>query len=306
MNKNSLRRLAVGSAACATMYGIIALYLSATQVEKVFLPRADMPSVPSRMGMRYENLVISPSRNGVAASYQLHAFWVPADNADAPIVLYLHGQDATRGKNLEQVESFHECGYSVLILDYRGYAESFGQELPSESKVYEDASDALHYLKTKYPSHPLFIYGHSLGGAVAIDLATKIAENDAAGLIVESTFTSMLEMSTLQYGGFLRLFPVDFLLTERFDSLSKINLVKCPIHCIHGKADSKVPFEMSIKLCAKAGETATLHLVDGAAHEDCCLIDKVEYRKRIDEFVSKCLHKVGETAAQRSSNNGDL
>ncbi len=282
------RRLLAGIGSFVVVYVSIALYFIAEQVALIFLPSADIPSNPARMGMQYEDLIIKPARNGVKANYQLHAFWVPSESADAPILLYLHGQEATRGKNLEHIETFHECGYNVLAIDYRGYAESFGTESPSESKVYEDASDALTYLKDKYPSNPIVIYGHSLGGAIAIELATRSEASDAVGLIVESTFTSISNMSALQYGGLLRLFPVDLLLTERFDSLSKIEFVKCPIHFIHGKADTKVPYRMSEELCEKAKGIATIHLVEGAGHEDCCLIDRIEYRRQVTEFVSAC------------------
>lgn len=279
------RRLLKGIGGLLFAYVSIAFYFHLTQVEKIFRPRKDFPSKPDRMGLDYKEVDIPLSPE---TGKHLDAFWVPAKTAEAPIMLYLHGQDATRGKNLEHTESLHECGYHVLILDYRGYGESFDTETPSELKVYEDAVAALKYLLDQYPSNPVFIYGHSLGGAVAIELATRDEAEDAAGLIVESTFTSISEMSALQYGGLLQLLPVDLLLTERFDSVDKIESIKCPIHLIHGKEDSKVPFQMSRELSKKA-PSATLHLIDGAGHEDCCLIDKVEYRKRIKEFVSNCL-----------------
>ena len=128
------RRLIRGISVLAIVYISIGAYFRTTQVEKIFLPRADMPSNPNRMGMPHENVRVPLFRDGVDTGEPLHAFWVPADNADAPVILYLHGQDATRGKNLEHTESFHECGYHVLVIDYRGYAESFGIESPSESK----------------------------------------------------------------------------------------------------------------------------------------------------------------------------
>ena len=100
----------------------------------------------------------------------LYAFWVPVENPEAPVFLYLHGQDATRGKNLEHTERFHQYGWNVLVVDYRGFGESYGKEQPSEAKVYEDALAALKYLKIDrgFASKKIFIYGHSLGGAVAI------------------------------------------------------------------------------------------------------------------------------------------
>jgi len=285
------RRLIICIGVFAIFYISICAYFWATQVEKILAPRSDMPSDPKRMGMTCEDVRVPLSRDGAEISEQLYAFWVPAENPDAPVFLYLHGQDATRGKNLEHTESFHQCGYHVLVVDYRGYAESYENEKPSEAKVYEDALAALNYLKDKVPSNKIFIYGHSLGGAVAIELATRNEAEGTAGLIVESTFTSIMDMSSLKYNGLLRLLPLDLLLTERFDSLSKIESIKRPVLFIHGKEDSKVPYEMSQALCDKAGELATLHLVDGADHEDCCLIGKVEYRKHVSDFVSNCLSR---------------
>ena len=218
------RRLVKCMGVFAIIYISIYAYFGATQVEKILAPRPDKPSDPGRMGMIYEDVRVPLSRPSAGISEPLYAFWVPAENPDAPVFLYLHGQDATRGKNLEHTESFHQCGYHVLVVDYRGYAESYGKESPSESKVYEDALAALKYLKGEFPSNPIFIYGHSLGGAVAIELATRNEAEGTAGLIVESTFTSIMDMSALKYNGLLRLLPVDHLLTERFDSLSKIEL----------------------------------------------------------------------------------
>lgn len=272
----------------ALLYICTCVYFWGMQIPIVLAPLPDLPSHPERMGMNCEDVDIPLPPNG-QQTQELNAYWVPVENPDAPIFLYLHGQDATRGKNLEHTETFHELGYHVLVVDYRGFAESFGKESPSEAKVYEDALASLNYLRKNFPSNKIFIYGHSLGGAVAIELATRTEAEEAAGLIVESSFTSIMDMSSLKYYGLLRLIPVDRLLTERFDSLSKIELIKRPVLLIHGKEDAKVPCRMSQELCDKAGEFATIHLVEGADHEDCCLIGKVEYRKQIREFVSKCL-----------------
>jgi alpha-beta hydrolase superfamily lysophospholipase len=274
----------------AILYISICAYFWATQVEKILAPRPDMPSDPGRMGMIYKDVRVPLSPAGAGISEPLYAFWVPAENPEAPVILYLHGQDATRGKNLEHTETFHQCGYHVLVIDYRGYAESYGEQSPSESKVYEDALAALNYLLNgEFSSNPIFIYGHSLGGAVAIKLATTTEAERTVGLIVESTFTSILDMAALKYNGLLRLLPLDSLLTERFDSLREIESIKRPVLFIHGKEDSKVPYRMSQTLCDKAGKPARIHLVEGADHEDCCLIGKVEYRKQVRDFVSDCL-----------------
>lgn len=180
----------------------------------------------------------------------------------------------------------------MLVIDYRGFGETYDEEQPSEVKVYEDALAALKYLKEDRCIAPnkIFLYGHSLGGAVAIELATKSDSNDTAGLILESTFTSIQEMSARRYYGLLKLFPVSLLLTERFDSLSKINAVKLPILFIHGMEDKKVPFEMTECLHETSGRSNMPCLIPGAGHENCGSIGKVQYRKSLDEFVTACLN----------------
>ncbi len=108
-------------------------------------------------------------------------------------------------------------GFAVLAIDYRGFGRSDG-ELPSEAQAYDDAQAAWQHLRLLEPDpRRRFAYGHSLGGAVAIELATR--NDDVAGLIVESTFTSMADMAEkMGYGNF----PIGLVLTQRFDSLAKV------------------------------------------------------------------------------------
>ena len=292
-SKRARRRVIRILGLLALLYIFICVYFWATQVQKILAPLADIPTNPERMGMSCVpvSIPIRDSKNTEIG--QLNAFWVPVENHEAPVILYLHGQDATRGKNLEHTERFHQWGWNVLVIDYRGFGESYGYRNLSEASVYEDALAALRYLKDvrRFAPHKIFIYGHSLGGAVAIELATQEESSDTAGLIVEGTFTSIQDMSALRYYGLLRLIPVSLLLTEKFDSLSKIKSVQLPILFIHGKEDKKVPFKMSKSLHKAAGGAHTLCLIDGAGHENCGSIGKVKYRRHLDEFMTACLKK---------------
>lgn len=278
--------------------GIIALlyigacvYLRATQVKIILAPLAEMPTDPERMGMDYDRVEIPVRDGGGNVIAKLDGFWVPVASPEAPVILYLHGQDATIGKNLEHTERFHQFGWNVLVIDYRGFGLSFGNEQPSEAKMYEDALAGLKYLKSKFASNKIFIYGHSLGGAVAIELANQPDSSDTAGVIVESTFTSILDMSSLRYGGLLQALPVSLLLTEKFDSLSKIGSLKLPILFIHGDSDAKVPCEMTETLYAASLEPYPKCIIKGAGHENCGSIGKVQYREHIVDFVDACLRK---------------
>ncbi|MCC5635890.1 alpha/beta hydrolase [Nostoc sp. CHAB 5844] len=154
-------------------------------------------------------------------------------------------------------------GFSVLVIDYRGFGKSQGK-FPSESQLYQDSQIAWNYLvKTRRISpEQIVIYGESLGGAIAIDLAIKHPQANA--LIVQSSFTSMAEV--IEHRDFLWLFPINLLLTQKFDSLSKVRSLQIPVLFIHGTADSVVPSYMSQQLYNAAPEPKQILLVPNAEH----------------------------------------
>jgi len=199
------------------------------------------------------------------------------------VVLYLHGNGSNVGANVEHANRFHRLGFSVFPIDYRGYGKSQG-DFPSESRVYEDAEVAWDYLVKQRGIHPnqIYIYGHSLGGAIAIDLAVRHPE--AAGLIVEGSFTSVGAMVDFQKGLFW-MFPTNFLLTQRFDSLSKVDRLQMPVLFIHGTADSVVPAQMSKKLFDAAPEPKQLYMVPDGGHNNVAEIGGAEYLQRLSQFL---------------------
>ena len=199
------------------------------------------------------------------------------------VVLYLHGNGSNVGANVEHANRFHGLGLSVFLIDYRGYGNSQG-DFPSESRVYEDAQQAWDYLVKQRGINPnqIYIYGHSLGGAIAIDLAVRHPE--AAGLIVEGSFTSVRAMVDFQKPLF-NVFPIDFLLGQRFDSLSKVDRLQMPVLFIHGTADSVVPAEMSKKLFDAAPEPKQLYMVPNGGHNNAAQIGGAEYLLTVRQFL---------------------
>lgn len=277
------RRLATGLGVVALLYASACAYMWATQMGQVFEPTADWQTTPARMGMKYDALRI-PVGSG-ADGGELDAWWVPGEQADAPTLVYFHGNYRNIGNNLEHTQRLHNLGYNVLLADYRGYGKSSGGK-PSERKVFEDAETVWQYLIKQRGSQPgkTFIYGHSLGGAIAIDLAVHHPE--AAGLITESTFTSMQAMGEKDYG-FL---PIGYLLNQRFTSLQKVPALKIPVLFIHGTWDKKVPVEMGKQLYAAAPEPRKLVLIEGGEHNNSAAIGWVEYRDAVTAFVRQNTH----------------
>lgn len=275
------RKIAVVAAAFALLYGAACAYMWGTQMEQVFEPTAEWQTNPSRMGMTYQELQI-PVGGGAG---QLDAWWVPSALADAPTVVYFHGNYRNIGNNLDHTARLHQMGYNVLLADYRGYGKSTGGK-PSETKVYEDAEAVWQYLIGQRGAKPsrTFIFGHSLGGAIAIELASHHPE--AAGLITEGTFTSMQAMGEKDYG-FL---PIGLLLTQRFESIRKVPSLKIPVLFIHGTWDKKVPVRMGRQLYDAAPEPKRLVLIDGGEHNNSGAIGWVQYRDEVSSFVAKNAH----------------
>ena len=158
---------------------------------------------------------------------RLHGLWLAqeatGDTGKAPILLYLHGARYNVTGSAPRIRRMHELGFSVLAIDYRGFGKSTN-ELPSEESAYEDARAAWDWLAKKYPDRPRYIFGHSLGGPIAINLAAEV--HDERGTIVEGTFTSIADVVSASDWGWM---PVSLFITQRFDSVRKIGQIGSPL-----------------------------------------------------------------------------
>jgi fermentation-respiration switch protein FrsA (DUF1100 family) len=223
-------------------------------------------------------------------SQNIHAWWWPAAQADAPSILYLHGTRWNLTGQLFRIEQLHAMGFSILAIDYRGFGQSQGA-LPSESTVYEDARIAWARLKILQPdANKRLIYGHSLGGAVAIDLAAELGHDmksdgsgkQARGLIIESTFTSLADVATAVAKTSL---PVRWLLSQKFDSIDKIADIHMPVLIVHGTADPFVPSRFSEELYQAAQEPKNLLLVPGGTHNNSMSLGRDAYSQAIKALL---------------------
>ena len=252
-----------------------------------------------------------------ADAQHIHAWWWPAENANAPVVLYLHGTRWSLTGQVFRLEQLRDFGFSVLAIDYRGFGKSDG-DLPSEKTVYEDAHAAWNWLVTQQPDPARrFIYGHSLGGAVAVDLAASLSENDApspkapaaapqrsiqaGGLIIESTFTTLADMAREVTYSWV---PVGLLLSQKFDSMSKMAKVKMPVLVVHGAADRYVPSRFSQQLYDVATAPKKLLLVEGGSHNNSMRAGADQYRQALDQLFGLGVRSLGAAAAAVHGNGG--
>lgn len=164
------------------------------------------------------------------------------------LVLFLHGNGGDRAHRLGWYQMFHRLEADVLAIDYRGYGDSTGQ--PSEAGLIEDAQSAWRFATNDlgYASDQIVVFGVSLGGGVAVQLASRVSEAGEVpqGLVVVATFSSVTDVAAGRYP-FL---PVRWILSDHFDSAARISQVKCPILQFHGDQDTIVPYQYGQKLFA--------------------------------------------------------
>jgi fermentation-respiration switch protein FrsA (DUF1100 family) len=218
-----------------------------------------------------------------APGERIHAWWWPADNPGAPVVYYLHGVRWNLTGQLNRISQLRRFGFAVFAIDYRGFGKSDG-EMPSEATVYEDARVGWKWLVEREPDPSRrYIYGHSLGGAVAIDLAAEVSGDPvgARGLIVESTFTSLPELVSEMGYGWL---PVQLLLSQKFDSIGKIRHVRMPVLLVHGAEDRYVPPRLTEALYAAAPQPKKLLLVPNGTHNNSAWQGDADYRIALREL----------------------
>jgi alpha-beta hydrolase superfamily lysophospholipase len=172
----------------------------------------------------------------------------------------------------------HELGFAVLGIDYRGFGQST-PGLPSETLAAEDTLAAWDWLGRERPGVPRYLFGHSLGGAIAVQAATSAP--DLAGLIVEGSFTSIADVfSTFKWGWL----PVSPFITQRFDAATHIGRVKAPVLVVHGSDDALIQPALGRALYEQAREPKRFVLVEGGSHHSTNAVGQPQYRQAIGEL----------------------
>jgi len=213
---------------------------------------------------------------------RLHGLWLAhadfARRADAPVLLYLHGARFNVTGSALRARRMQELGFSVLSVDYRGFGKST-KELPSETLAYEDARAAWDWLERQYPGRPRYIFGHSLGGAIAIELAAQVQNEQ--GTLVEGTFTSIPDVvSTFKWGWL----PVGPLITQRFEAVKRVPDIGSPLLVVHGSEDRLIRPDLGRRLFEAATGRKAFVLVEGGSHHNTNSVGQPQYRLALAEL----------------------
>lgn len=251
---------------------IFFLYVRYVERHNIYFPFKEIHTTPQRIGLDYEDVYFKTEDDK-----RLHGWYIPRRGAKLTF-FFCHGNAGNVGHRLEKIALFNKQGFNVFIFDYRGYGKSMGA--PSEAGLYKDTRAAYNYLTAKrnIAKDNIVLYGESLGGAVLIDLAQ--AENPRA-LITEEAFTSVKDMAKVVYP-----FVPGFMISTKFDSISKIKNVSCPKLIIHSVDDEIVPFYLGERLFAAARPPKEMLKIRGA-HNTAFFDSIEEIKKGIASFLEK-------------------
>lgn len=259
------------------LYLGVAFFLWAAQPRLVYypdFPARELVRTPAQVGLEYEDVRLETD-DGVA----LHGWYVHGPAPEAPAVLFFHGNAGNIGDRLETLALLNELGAATLIIDYRGYGRSGGS--PDEAGTYRDADAAWRWLTQDRgtPSRRIVLLGRSLGGPIAAYLA---ARRRPAGLILESTFTSMPDLAADHYPWM----PVRLLARYRYDTADYLADVACPVLVIHGRDDDLVPFAHAERLARIRPPVVELATLSGG-HDDAFLVSRSQYRDTLAAFLQR-------------------
>ncbi len=237
--------------------------------------------LPASQGDWAHGPEIRDVRLRAADGTRLDAWYQCANPPTRAVVLFLHGNGGNLTSRAHLMGKVASAPADVFALDYRGYGRSGG--LPSEQGLYQDADAGWHYLTVTrgVPAAHIVVFGESLGGAVAVDLARRV---HPAGLIVQSSFTSMPDeaVKTLP-------FVPRLCVRTQMRSLDKIGLVRCPTLFIHSRDDNVVPYWMGRRLFAAARGPKFFFTLRGASHSDTEAAGGHAYYAAIRHFLRACV-----------------
>lgn len=237
----------------------------------IFYPEKEFWTLPTDRGMEYEDVFLS-CPDGVT----IHGWFLPGRGETT--LLFFHGNGGNISHRVEKVYLLCYPEISALLIDYHGYGMSGGR--PSEESCYLDAMVSWEYLtqKRQIPPKKIVLFGESLGGAVAIDLAVK---KEIGAVILESTFTDIGSVMSRFVPG------IGTFLKKRFHSLSKMTKLKAPLLILHGDQDELVPYELGRKLFEEANEPKEFFTIRGAHHNDTYEVGGEAYREAIHQFIKR-------------------
>ena len=237
------------------LYLIIGLGLFVFQRRLTF-NKSSKPKRPTEYGLRGIKEVFIDTLDNLSLKA-----WFQEPKNNKPLLIYFHGNSYDIGERAYRIERYINKGWGVLLVAWRGYSGYLGY--PKEKNLYIDGQAAVDWVKknTNLQNSDIILYGESLGCGVAVELGLQ---NKFKSIILEAPFTSLCDIVQQKY----LIYPAKYLTLDKFDNLSKIEMLSSPLLIIHGKKDEVIPYSHSVKLFYKAKEPKKHVCVDEAMHNN--------------------------------------
>jgi uncharacterized protein len=260
-------RFLIGFLLVVVLFVVMARLLARASI---FFPLKTIETEPQDFEISYEDVFFK-----TADHKRLNGWYFPVPDATRTL-LFFHGNAGNISHRMEKIVLLQKLGLNIFIIDYRGYGRSQGA--PSEAGFYKDADAAYKYLTEvrRLSADQVILYGESIGGAVAVNLASR---KEVKAIITEETFSSVKDMAPRVISWVP---PVVF--GTKFDSVSKIKDVRCPKLIIHSPDDEIVPYALGKKLFEAAAEPKEFLKLWGG-HNTAFLESKQVYLQRIGDFL---------------------
>jgi fermentation-respiration switch protein FrsA (DUF1100 family) len=266
-------------------YLVLAAVLYVIQPKLLYSPSREVSSTPAEIGLDFEDVVFKSSDE-----MDLNGWFIPAMNSKFTI-LFCHGNGGNISHRLDSIDIFHNLGLNCFIFDYHGYGKSLGK--PSEEGTYVDAMAAYKWLteEKKIPAGDIIIFGRSLGGPVAAQLAGKV---EACAMVVESAFTSYVDIGREYYP----YMPVKWFARFAYRTIDYIKKVHCPVMLIYSRNDEIVPYKFGLELYEAANEPKEFIEIFGS-HNDCFLASGEIYTEVWEKWLKLIIENRIQAASKK-------
>ncbi len=243
----------------------------------IFFPEKDFYETPEDYDCVYENVYLQ-AEDGVPL---FGWFLTAAGPAAKGTLLFTHGNAGNISSRLYKATGWIKRGFSVFLIDYRGYGKS-GGTVQNSKDILRDAQAGLKWLREekKLPLSEIILYGESLGTYPAIRLG---AENRVLSVVLEAPFTSFLDLAGIHYPYVPKALMRDF----EFENEKYVSDLQSPVFILHGKQDEICPYTMSETLFQKAPEPKELFCVRSGTHNDLAASAGEDFWRRPCEFLMR-------------------
>ena len=233
-----------------TIYVIICLVIFLSQRKLLYHPNENNYLDENKLTHKIEKVFVKSDNRLIG--------WYHFKDRKYKTLLFFHGNAGNLQNRIYKLNEIAELELNYLIIAYRGFSGNEGK--PTEEGLYNDSMAAKRWLNSNnIDDSNIILYGESLGTAVAVDLGSKFP---FAGIILESPFTSMVELSKIYYP----YLPVNLLLKDRYDSINKISKITFPKLVMHGDKDNIVPFRMGKRMFESFSEPKFSYFKSGDDH----------------------------------------